>query len=99
MERNFCCKRCHRNVAPDSTIGVEVYGLAFGLHYNCLCKASASLRPDLVPEATPKLKKLRIGQPFGTRVNCGDFQINRRLLLGLQLCGNVDKTAMLFVGY
>jgi hypothetical protein len=88
LERNFCCKRCHRTVPPETTMGVEVFGLAFGLHYNCYCSASGSLRPDLVPAAAAKLGTLKIGQPFGSRVNCGDFQINRRLVLGLQLCGN-----------
>jgi hypothetical protein len=45
-----------------------------------------------------KLKTLEVGRPFGTRVNAGDFEINRRLHLGLQLCGGGRHDASNIIG-
>ena len=45
-----------------------------------------------------KLKTLQAGQPLGSRVNAGDFQINRRLLFGLQLSGMGRNDAMNITG-
>jgi hypothetical protein len=45
-----------------------------------------------------KLKTLKVRQPLGTRVNAGDFEINRRLYFGLQLSGMGRHDAMNFTG-
>ena len=94
IENSFCCKRCNKTLTRCNEeeeeevrpLGLEVFGLACGLNFKCECGAQESLRPVTVPEATSKLKTLQDGNPYGTQVNAGDFEINRRLQLGLQLC-------------
>ena len=94
IENSFCCKRCNKTLTRCDEeqqvppLGLEVFGLACGLNFKCECGMRESLRPVTVPEATPKLKTLQDGNPYGTRVNAGDFEINRRLQIGLQLCGD-----------
>jgi hypothetical protein len=38
------------------------------------------------------------GKPFSTRVNAGDFEIYRRLQLGLQLCGDGRQNGKILAG-
>ena len=95
LENNFMCKKCRRTIKRSEDedgqqtppLGLEVFGLACGLNFSCDCGAKASLRPRVVPEAKSKLKSLQDGNPYATRVNAGDFEINRRFVVGLQLCG------------
>jgi hypothetical protein len=89
ISNNFCCKRCHKSMqgCVETSLQLGVFGIACGLNFNCDCGVSNSLRPNIVPDATEKLKTLEDGKPYGTRVNSGDFEINRRLQLVLQLCG------------
>jgi hypothetical protein len=104
LELNFCCKRCHRSISkssieqPTSPLGLEIIGLACGLNFNCFCGGESSLRPEVVPSSVVKLKTLKDGQPYSTRVNAGDFTINRRLQLGLQLCGNGRQDGSIMAG-
>jgi hypothetical protein len=105
IETNFSCKRCHKSLKrcpeeqqPVPPLGLEVFGVAFGLNFNCACGVQTSLRPDLVPSATDKVKTLKPGQPFATRVNAGDFMINRRLQLGLQLSGDGRQEGKIIMG-
>jgi hypothetical protein len=104
IENNFVCKRCrkrlistglaeHQSQAPFE---LEVYGLACGINFRCDCGAAASLRPDVIAESAPKIVALHAGKPFQNRLNSGDFEINRRFHLGLQLCGvgRQDGTVM-----
>ena len=73
---------------PHKALSLEIFGIACGTNFNCECGTAASLRPTLLPAAADKIKTLEDGKPYATRVNCGDFEINQRLILGLQLCGN-----------
>jgi hypothetical protein len=73
---------------PEPAQAVEVFGLASGVHFKCVCGFKASLRPDVVPESRVKVESLPVGSPFQNRLNSGDFEINRRFQLGLQLCGS-----------
>jgi hypothetical protein len=109
LEENFVCKRCRKCLTTSvgangddeqqrPPLGLEVFGLACGLNFNCDCGVNASLRPDLVPEAHDKIKTLKKGKPYATRVNCGDFEINRRLCLGLQLCGDGRQDGNIIAG-
>jgi hypothetical protein len=105
LEENFCCWGCRRqiNISDDGyykPLGLEVFGVACGLNFNCVCGATAaSLRPKVVAAARiAKLKTLQVGKPYGTRVNAGDFELNRRLVLGLQLCGNGQHDATNIAG-
>jgi hypothetical protein len=105
METNFTCKRCHKSLKrcpeeqqPVPPLGLEVLGIAFGLNFDCACGVKKSLRPDLVPSARDKVKTLKLGQRFATRVNAGDFMINRRLQLGLQLSGDGRQEGKIVMG-
>ena len=95
--QNFSCRQCRVFVKPD-TINIDVFGLACGLNFNCKCGLSSSLRSPIVSSSEDKLKTLQVGQPLATRVNAGDFQINRRLLFGLQLSGMGRNDAMNITG-
>jgi hypothetical protein len=75
-----------------------VSGIACGLNFNCECGVAASLCPDILPPARQKITTLELRKPFGTRVNAGDFEINRRLQLGLQLCGDSRQEANVIAG-
>jgi hypothetical protein len=104
LEDNFCCRHCRTVFKtrvtdeppgtdenyqdPHKVLQVEIFGLACGINFNCQCGTAASLRPTLVPSASSKIKSLKDGKPYATRVNAGDFEINRRFILGLQLCGD-----------
>jgi hypothetical protein len=79
-------------------LGLDVFGLASGLNFNCPCGSAASLRSPVVPSSRQKLKPLEVGKPLGTRVNAGDFEINRRLYFGLQLSGMGRHDAMNVTG-
>jgi hypothetical protein len=83
LEENFCCRQCRTVLRGDGVLGLEVFGAACGLHFNCACGSKGSLLPKLVGGKEDKLKILEVGRPFGARVNAGDFEINRRLYLGL----------------
>jgi hypothetical protein len=100
ISNNFCCKRCHKSMqgCTETSLQLEVFGIACGLNINCDCGVSDSLRPNIVPYATEKLKTLEDGKPYGTRVNSGDFEINRRLQLGLQLCGGGRQDGNIIAG-
>jgi hypothetical protein len=82
----------------ETSLQLEVFGIACGLNFNCDCGVSDSLRPNIVPDATEKLKTLEDGKPYGTRVNSGDFEINRRLQLGLPLCGGGRQDGNIIAG-
>jgi hypothetical protein len=81
-----------------SPLGLEIFGMAAGLNFQCDCGAKQSLRPRVVPEAAPKLKTLTDGKPLATRANAGDFDLNRRLLLGLQVCGDGRQEGNIVAG-
>ena len=104
IEHNFCCKRCHKSLTRCADVqvvpplGLEIFGLACGLNFKCDCGVKESLRPFLIPAAIPKCKTLQNGHPFSTRVNAGDFEINRRLQLGLQLCGGGRQDGNILAG-
>jgi hypothetical protein len=104
LENNFCCKRCHKSLKrcddaqPIPPLGLEVFGLACGLNFKCACGEEKSLRPDIVPAAKGKLTTLKEGHPYATRVNAGDFEINRRFQLGLQLGGNGRQEGKILAG-
>ena len=64
-----------------------MFGLSVGLNFRCACGVKDSLRQIVVPSAMSKLLTLQNGEPYATRVNAGDFEINRRFqMAGLQLC-------------
>jgi hypothetical protein len=98
-ENNFCCKRCHKtlNNCPGkqtaSPLGLEIFGVAAGLNFQCDCGAKQSLRPRVVPEAAPKLKTPMDGQPLAARVD-----LNRRLLLRPQACGEGQQEGNVVAG-
>jgi hypothetical protein len=105
IETNFCFKRCHKTLKrcreeqqPFPPLGLEVFGIAFGLNFNCACGVQTSLRPDLAASATDEVKTLKPGQPFATGVNAGDFMTNRRLQLGLQLSGDGQQEGKIIMG-
>jgi hypothetical protein len=64
---------------------LEVFGLTFGLNFKYDYRAKASLRPAIVPKLHEKVELLKIGNPIQNQLNCGDFEINRRYQLGMQL--------------
>jgi hypothetical protein len=103
LEENFCCRGCRAqiNISDDGCkpLGLEVSGVACGLIFNCICGAAASPRPKVVAAAKiSKLKTPQAGKPCGTRVNAGDFELNRWLVLGLQSCGNGQHDAKNIAG-
>ena len=105
LEENFMCKICRRSIKRSNEdgqqtplLGLEVFGLACGLNFSCDCGAKASLRPRVVPEAKSKLKSLQDGNPYAMRVNAGNFEINRRFVLGLQLCGRGRQDGKILSG-
>ena len=65
-----------------------MFGLAIGLNFKCECEVKDSLRPTVVPSTMAKLQTLQNGDLFGTRLDAGDFEINKRYHMGLQLCGD-----------
>ena len=75
-----------------------MFGLAVGFNFSCECGVKDSLRPMVVPSAISKLRTLKNGEPFATRVNAGDFEINRRFQLGLQLCGDGRQEGKIIAG-
>jgi hypothetical protein len=91
LEANFSCQKCRRTINKNGDekhpLPVEVFGIATGLNFNCSCGAWDSLLPDVVPDAQEKVVKIPDGEPYTNRVNAGDLQLNRRLVMGLQLCG------------
>jgi hypothetical protein len=104
-ETNFCCKCCHKSLKrcpkeqqPVPPLGLEVFGIAFGLNFHCACGVKTRLRHDLVPSAADKVETLKLGQPFATGVNAGDFMMNRRLQLGLQLSGDGRQEGKIIMG-
>jgi hypothetical protein len=101
LDGNFVCKRCHKSLQAndiDEPLRLEVWGVACGINFQCGCGVGNSLRPELVPSAHEKIKTLKDGQPYGTRVNTGDFVLNRRLMLGLQLCGDGRQEGKILAG-
>ena len=102
IEDNFLCRRCGTKLTNCDTaqphLTIEVFGLAVGLNYKCVCGAHASLRPLVVPSALTKLTTLREGEAYGTRVNAGDFEINRRFQMGLQLGGDGRQEGKIMAG-
>jgi hypothetical protein len=104
IQDNFCCGRCHKNLhkmanKPEHPLGLEVVGIACGFNFNCGCGAGESLRPRIAPSSRKKITTLEKGKPHAaTRVNSGDFKINRRHLLGLQLCGRGRQDAKIIAG-
>jgi hypothetical protein len=94
---NFSCKKCRVLLKPG-VFGLDVFGLACGINFNCKCGTASSLRSPIVNSSQEKLKTLQVGQPLGTRVNAGDFHINRRFFLGLQLSGNGRHDSMNITG-
>jgi hypothetical protein len=57
---NFSCRKCHKKLRVT-----DGETLASGLHFNCgNCAASASLHPDVVPEAQAKTAAAKAGHPF-----------------------------------
>ena len=103
FEDNFSCKRCHktlhRPLGDPTAMDLEVHGIACGINFHCSnCGYKSSLRPDIVPSSMYKLKTLLPGNNYATRVNTGDFVLNRRLHLGLQLCGNGRQEGKILAG-
>jgi hypothetical protein len=104
LEQNVCCKECRKSIntlpneQPHSPLVLEVFGLACGLNFQCACGAKASIHPPVVPEALDKVTTLVAGRPFSTRANSGDFQINCRLQLGLQLYGDGRQDGKILAG-
>jgi hypothetical protein len=83
---------------PHPPLVLEVFGLACGLNFQCVCGAKASLRPPVVAAAQHKVDTLVNGKPFSTSINLGDFEIKRRLQLGLQPCGDGRQDGKILVG-
>jgi hypothetical protein len=105
LQQRFCCKKCRKSIKtlPNEQphhppLVLEVFGLACGLNFQCACRAKASLRPPVVAEEQEKVATLVAGRPFSMRVNSGNFQINRRLQLGLQLCGDGRQDGKILAG-
>jgi hypothetical protein len=109
LEENFVCKRCrHRLTTTTRFAGsreqsepprvLEIFGLACGINFNCPCGAQDSLRPKVVQEALTKIEPANDKQPIGNRLNCGDFEINKRLHLGLQMGGNGRQEGAILAG-
>jgi hypothetical protein len=52
---NLCQRQCREHIdakeAEKSPLQLKVFGIATGRHMNCSCGASASLRPNVVPDA------------------------------------------------
>jgi hypothetical protein len=89
LENSFVCKRgrhrftrCNEEQS-EPPLGLEVFGLAFGLTFNCCCGARDSVRPKVVKEALHTIGTVDDKKPIGNRLNAGDFEINKRLYLGL----------------
>jgi hypothetical protein len=97
LKENFSCRTCRVTVKPGM-FDLDIFGLACGLNFNCNCGSAASLRSPIVDSSVEKIKTLEVGQPLGSRVNAGDFQINRRLLFGLQLSGMGRHDSMNLTG-
>jgi hypothetical protein len=94
LEKHFVwCKRCRKRLTTghfeqsQPPFELDVFGLACGINFKCDCGAAASLRPEVVTESKTKLDSLPDGNPFQNHLNSGDFELNRRFQLGLQLCG------------
>jgi hypothetical protein len=93
--KHFSCKRCHKSMqgagSGEATLQLEVFGIGYGINFNCECGVSNSLHPSIAPDAKETLKTLEDSKPYGTRVNSGDFEINHHLQLGLYLCAGGDR--------
>ena len=100
LSDNFCCRSCKKGFrgGTDWEFKVETFGFANCLHYRCTCLASASVLPDLLVGSKYKTRDIPAGKAFTNRVNMGDFEINSRMLLGLQLGGSGRKEAQIIVG-
>jgi hypothetical protein len=99
IETNFCCKRCHKSLKrcpeeqqPVPPLGLEVFGIAFGLNFNCACGVKKILRPDLVPSARDKVKTLKLGQLSANRRARRRFHFRRKLIKKFRLWKGVTLT-------
>jgi hypothetical protein len=104
IETNFVCRHCRKTLTvgeygqAQPPFFVEVYGLVSGINFQCMCGARGSLRPKMVPDSTEKVISVADGEPYTNRVNSGDFEINKRLQLGLQLCGSGRRDSAILAG-
>jgi hypothetical protein len=105
LENNFVCKRCRHRLTTrcnkeqfEPPLVLEIFGLACGLNSNCRCGAQDSLRPKVVEEALPKIGPADDKKPIGNRLNSGDFEINKRLHIGLQLSGSGRRDGAILAG-
>jgi hypothetical protein len=105
LETNFVCKRCRNKLSTfvdndesKPPLRFDVFGLACGLNFHCRCGAQDSLRPKVVDESLHKIGVVDDKKPIGNRLNSGDFEINKRLHLGLQLCGNGRHDGAILAG-
>jgi hypothetical protein len=103
LESNFVCKCCCNKLTTfddeksKPPLGFDIFGIACGLNFNCRCGAQDSLRPKVVDESLQKIGP-NDKKPIGNRLNSGDFEINKRLHLGLQLCGNGRHDGAILAG-
>jgi hypothetical protein len=95
MPQNY--KKCSEQ-QQESPLGLKVFGLACGINFSCECGARGSICPIIVADSKEKVRYVEDGKPFATRVNSGDFEINRRLLLGLQLYGDGRSDGKILAG-
>jgi hypothetical protein len=97
LENTFDCKRCPNRLTrcdkerSEPPLGLEVFGLACGLNFNCW--------PKVVPESLHKIGPVADKKNNRhNRLNSGDFEINEPLHLGLQLSGNGRHDGAILTG-
>jgi hypothetical protein len=105
LENSFVCKCCRHRLTrcneeqSEQPLELEVFGLAFSLTVNCCYGAQEdSVRPKVVEEVLHKNGPVNDKKPIGNRLNAGDFEINKRLHLGLQLSGSGRHDGAILAG-
>jgi hypothetical protein len=100
---NFQCCKC-RSVAavPVIEVETETFGFATELNYRCQYGHHSSIRPDLLDSSKEKLdkleKKMKPGEALSSKINSTDCELNRRVVLGLQMSGNERKEGYILSG-
>ncbi len=88
LMKKFICHNC-RLLSAKPDIEIETFGFVTGINYRCNCGSHCSLRPDLLLSSQDKVEKfLKPGKAISSLANSTDFELNHRVILGLQLSGN-----------
>jgi hypothetical protein len=68
-------------------------GLASSLMFCCSWGHSGSVQADLKHGSAAKVVDVDVGKPFSNKTNGSDYEINNRVMLGLQIAASGWKEA------